>query len=328
LSASDTPQVKRASSTPTVAIVGGTGLVGRACASRIVQHYNVKTVAAPRLEYSGPNAPPSVIEAALSNTDVIATLSASFEGCTAVVNASGLAAPLAPASAVLSGANALTPATIGIAAARAGVRRLIHISSAAVQGRRRVLDDSANLEPATPYGCSKALGESTLEALRTDYPALEIVIYRPTSVLFPERDVTRHLGRTLRRKVVPIAGTGDAPQPFILPQQLASAVMLLLNHDSPPARCVHPMEGPTVSQLVRGLGRPWLVLPIPLVVFRIAAAILRMTRVSSAGGIARRIELFALGQEVRGDALMGAGYAPEFALEDYGRLMNQGIEAS
>lgn len=60
-------------------------------------------------------------------------LADSFAGADTVVNAAGLAAPDQTHQQSLTGANALLPVLVALAAHRTGVRPVIHMSSASVQ---------------------------------------------------------------------------------------------------------------------------------------------------------------------------------------------------
>ena len=78
------------------------------------------------------------------------------------INAAGLAAPASGDAAGLRGANAVWPAVMSLACREAAVPRLVHLSSAAVQGRREPLDESTEHEPFSRYTRSKAEGEDAL----------------------------------------------------------------------------------------------------------------------------------------------------------------------
>src|SRR5699024_8470438 len=117
----------------------------------------VTTVPAPRLS---PVAPGQIGASLTPLAAVISELAVQLQGCHAVVNAAGRAEPGSDDVAGLLAANGVLPALLARSAERGGVPRLIHISSAAVQGRRRVLDSSTELRPFSPYSYSKAVGEA------------------------------------------------------------------------------------------------------------------------------------------------------------------------
>lgn len=106
--------------------------------------------------------PEIIIDEARRLEGIIDSLADAFAGAHVIVNAAGLAAPNMQDLPALVGANALLPAVIAIAAQRTGVRRMIHLSSAAVQGAKPVLDATEYTEPFSAYSFSKALGEECL----------------------------------------------------------------------------------------------------------------------------------------------------------------------
>jgi nucleoside-diphosphate-sugar epimerase len=78
-----------------------------------------------------------------------------------VVNAAGLAIP--GSCWRLVAANVVSPLMLSLACWERGVRRLVHVSgSAAVQGRRSILDEPLECSPFSPYSASKALGSALL----------------------------------------------------------------------------------------------------------------------------------------------------------------------
>ena len=121
-----------------------------------------------------------------SHPDPAAQLTRELSGVDVLVNAAGMAEPESDEVERLFDSNAVLAAVVAQTAAGAGVPRLIHISSAAVQGRRDPLDETDELEPLTAYGRSKAAGERVLRQRKVDVPA-ELVVYRPTSVQGPSR---------------------------------------------------------------------------------------------------------------------------------------------
>jgi UDP-glucose 4-epimerase len=76
-------------------------------------------------------------------------------------------------------ANALATFNVARAAVRAGVRRVVYLSSALTYGRQRRLPLSEDLAPAPtfPYAASKLMGENILESFRHTY-RLETVVGR------------------------------------------------------------------------------------------------------------------------------------------------------
>src|SRR4051794_32882959 len=120
-----------------VAVVGASGFVGSHVVAALVERgAQVDQVRAPRL--SGATG-----EGALRAADACSwgreLLRSTFAGCDAVVMAAGVGLSGAAKESQLMAANAVLPAVVASAARESGVSRLVHVSSAAVQGRRSVL---------------------------------------------------------------------------------------------------------------------------------------------------------------------------------------------
>ncbi|MDR7252076.1 hypothetical protein J2X46_001052 [Nocardioides sp. BE266] len=260
-------------------------------------------VRAPRLDTGARTA--SDLQAELSRADVTAEierLRGELADARAVVNAAGLAHATG-AGDDLFGANALLPAVVADAAP-AGVR-LVHVSSAAVQGRRDPLDETTERAPFSPYSSSKALGEQ-LVGQRAG-----TVCFRPTSVHGADRAVTRSLHRVVSSPLASVAGWGDGPTPQVLVENVADAVAhVVLVQESPPEVVLQPWEGLTVAGLVRDLGgrephHLWTWLARLLVRLLTVVGAL----VPPAAGVARRLEMLWFGQGQVAGWLTAAGWS-------------------
>src|SRR5689334_4038204 len=126
----------------TVAIVGGSGFVGRAVAHRMsTANCDVRIFSAPRLRWT--DIRPRQVQRVPGNMhcDVVERLAEALAGASVVIDAAGIANGSAQAGPVLWGANALMPVLVARASRLVGVKRFIHLSSAAAQGRL-VLDET------------------------------------------------------------------------------------------------------------------------------------------------------------------------------------------
>ena len=244
-----------------------------------------------------------------SHPDPAARLTRELSGVDVVVNAAGMAEPESDEVGRLFDSNAVLPAVIAQTAAGAGVPRLIHISSAAVQGRRDPLDETDELEPLTAYGRSKAAGERVLLQRRVDVPA-DLVVYRPTSVQGPSRGLTRKLVAFTSLPVVPLPGGGTSPVPVCLGPAVGAVVVFLLSAAPPPAIVLHPPEGMTTRTLLDALGDNPRYLPVPGVLAETAVEMgYRLGRRSSRiGALARRLDLLVNGQHQNARALGAMGF--------------------
>jgi nucleoside-diphosphate-sugar epimerase len=228
-------------------------------------------------------------------------------GCDVVVVCAGLARPGSADRVRLFAANALAPAALADAAAEAGCTRLVHVSSAAVQGATRLLDEGP-AAPDTPYALSKALGERLL--LDPSAPLRgHTVVYRATSVQGAGRATTESLVRWVRRGVVPAVRGIDPPLPLSLVENTAAAVVHLAG-SALAGVVLHPWEGITVGRLHELVGTParWRISPGQA--RRLLATARRVDRGRRREASVRRLELLLLGQEQGSSSLTEDGFLP------------------
>lgn len=278
-------------------VVGGSGFIGGAIVKALTDSGEVaRPVRAPRMA-SCAGTPSEVHADADAQAAVVDHLAQELTGCTVVVNAAGIAAPRSSASPELTGANALLPVVIARACAAAGVRRLVHLSSAAVQGRRPVLDESPETEPFSPYSRSKALGEQSLGLITSRTP--EIVSVRATSVQGLERPTTATLARLAASPLASVASPGTAPSPVTSVDALAELVRQIGLHDGPVPRIVlQPWERMTVRTVLEAAGGTPLALPpsVCRLILRSGYAVSALLKERLHGSI-RRVELMWFGQD-------------------------------
>lgn len=273
-----------------VAVVGASGFVGREVCEGLRRRGAVVTaVSAPRLTTALRDAESMVAQA--SSVDGFDDLVAQLRGVEAVINAAGLSDAGHADSDALYGANSLLPLVIA-AAAPSGVR-FVHVSSAAVQGRRPVLDETPETAAFSGYSRSKALAEQGLATF------LNVVIYRPTSVHGVGRAVTQRLSRFMTSPLASVAGWGDRPTPQVLVENVGDAIAYVaLVNVEPPRIVLHPSEGLTTGALAAVLGgRPPRRVPLVIgrpVVNSLTWAGRRSSRLASIG---RRLEMLWFGQD-------------------------------
>jgi nucleoside-diphosphate-sugar epimerase len=243
----------------------------------------------------------------------IRVLAESLEGCDVVVNAAGVATATGHGDS-LFGANALLPGLL-VAVAPSNAR-FVHVSSAAVQGRLRVLNETEERAPFSPYSLSKSLGEQVVLATRPG-----AVCYRPTSVHGPGRDVTRSLVRVLKSPLASVAGTGELPSPQVRVENVGDAVALLATTEEAPPRVVlHPSEGMTTGNLVRILGgREPLRMPWGLARAAVAVAFFVGRAVPASAGVARRLEMLWFGQG-QGPSWLSERWSPDKGIDSWKEL--------
>ncbi|KAD3436353.1 NAD-dependent epimerase/dehydratase family protein [Arthrobacter yangruifuii] len=240
-------------SSPVWAVLGASGFIGSAICSALAERgVTVRQVSAPRLSAEGTDAA-ALIAAAAALDGERRRLADAFDGADVVVNAAGLATPGATDSPKLRGANALLPALAADAADAAGVRRLVHLSSAAVQGHRPFLDETGHVEPFSAYSRSKALGEQVLSA--RDGGSCSVATVRATSVQGPGRATTAKLARLAASPLASVAGSGSAPSPVSSVHSLVDFVVRVGFHQGPvPAVVLQPWERASVSAVLEAAG--------------------------------------------------------------------------
>lgn len=291
---------------PQWAVMGASGFVGASICD-FLRSAGIQPIklAAPRVRIAVGTDPAEVVATARRLTADNLEFIETFRGCTVVVNAAGLAAPDSAASPELYGANALLPVLLAEAASRAGVPRLIHLSSAAVQGGRETLDESPEVEPFSAYSASKALGELAIAEWRdTAGSGSEVVVVRAASVQGHGRKTTESLRRLARLPIASVASPGTQHTPVTSVESLAAFVGAVGVHDrSVPHIVLQPWEGMTTRSVLEAAGhRAPIVLPASLCHVAVATgyALSRVLGGRLAGAV-RRVELMWFGQQQRAE---------------------------
>ena len=304
-----------------VGLTGRGGFVGSAVARAVENRgHRLRPITVPRLALPEGGDLCEFIRLTLHGGEgALDGLASNLEGCDVVVHAAGLAEPESPMTPRLVGANAALPAVVAHAARVASVRRFVHVSSAAVQGSLDPLDESMRHAPRSPYARSKAMGESQLGAA-APAPA-ETVIFRPTSVQGCSRAMTASLCRLIRARFVPVFGGGDAPLPLALVENVAAAIVAILEAVAAPPVVLYPWEGMTFRRLMSlaGSGRA---VPVPRFAGQAAVAGLLAAGAISSRGVAlgRRLELLVRGQRQEAAFLPQLGFVPPIGDEGYRAL--------
>lgn len=291
------------------AVLGAGGFVGTATTQALkAGGHEVVVVPAPRVATLDTDASALRAQAA-QLVDRTPDLVESLRGCHVVINAAGDPDASSVDRATLFGANALVPAVVLEAARRAGVARMVHVSSAVVQADLATLDDAIAGAGFSPYSESKVAGEAVLQS--SDLPPA-VVLYRPPSVHGSERRVSRMTARIARSAGASVAGRGDRPSPQALIDNVGSAIAFLATCDQlPPRRVAHPSEGLTTGDVMRLLGDGQEPLHLPAAVARGVVTLMRsLGRLLPVFGTnARRVEILWFGQGQAPSWLESAGWA-------------------
>ena len=281
------------------AVAGASGFIGSAVVARL-RHAGIEVVAwrAPRLQLDPEHSSGREVAEIAAKYAGIEELARGLNDVEVVVNAAGLATPDASPTRELYGANSMLPAVLANAARAAGVTRFIHLSSAAVQGRRPILDETTEVSPFSPYSRSKALGESTLISDSSAADDLDVVIVRATSVQGEGRGTTNILERIAKSPWASVASPGDQPTVVSTLPSLTDLVYRVgTTNEGFGCIVLQPWEGMSVADVLRKAGgkEPR---RIPRVLCRLIVntgfAVGRI--VPEATGSVRRIELMWFGQ--------------------------------
>lgn len=278
-----------------LALLGASGFVGTATYAHLCANHSVFTPSA-RLPFD------QLVDA-LREADT-------------VINCAGAARPQ-DSFAALSNANVDLPKRLAEAAFNAGVGRFVHVSSAAVQGDKEVLDESDSTQPFSDYSRSKALAEEGLLGpwKRPDCT----VVYRPASILGHGRALTHTIGQVFGGPIAPVFGPGTLPLPTALVERCAEALGVLATEAHKSGIALHPWDGTTQRRLAESFCRPGGTLvdlpQAPIFLRRMAP------RLSGrAAAVWRRAELLLYGQRQEATYLAGLGFDSHSDIDSYRSL--------
>ena len=267
-----------------VLLTGASGFVGRALWAALRGHgFTVR--AAMRL-HSAVEFPPGAEGTQLVRTGDIGPdtgWSAALPGCDAVVHLAARVHFMRGSGACSQRAffrtNVEGTETLAHAAARAGVRRFVFLSSVKVNGettRGRAFTEGDPPAPADAYGASKAEAEERLKKIAGE-TGMEVVILRPPLVYGPGvgANFLRLLGAVDAGLPLPLAAI-DNRRSLVYVGNLVSAIESGLTHAGAANHTYLVSDDHDVStpELIRGLaaalGRNPRLVPVPLALLRIA----------------------------------------------------------
>lgn len=222
--------------TTTVAVTGGSGFVGRHLVRALSQRC-MRMVVVDLAEPPDGERLPNVeyIHADLRNHDEVLLALAGVDLVFHLAgNASGSLSVENPRFDFE--VNALGACNVGTAAAQAGVRRLVYLSSAIVYGtpEQFPISEDHRTRPFLPYGASKLSGELTLRSLH-DAIGLPVIVGRAFVIYGPGEDPRRAGGEVsqflrwhLNGEAIPVAGDIDRKtRDFIHVDDLVNALLTL-----------------------------------------------------------------------------------------------------
>lgn len=169
------------------------------------------------------------------------------------------------------------------AAATAGVRRLVFVSSvkavAEATASGACLDEDSPPRPVDPYGISKYEAEQALLRVAAD-TGLEVVIVRPPLVYGPGvgANFRALMGMLAKGWPLPLACV-DNRRSLVSVGNLADALCRCVEHPAAAGRIYFVTDGEDLStadlcrRISRALGRPARLFPVPLPVLRLAGRV-------------------------------------------------------
>jgi len=181
------------------------------------------------------------------------------------------------------------------AAARAGIRRFVLVSSLAAAGPVRgsgTRDESTPEATVSAYGESKARGE---ERLKSVFPRERTVIVRPPIVYGPRDRGLLPLFRAVARNIMPLLGLGERWYSLIHAEDLARALTLALTVPEASGETLFVTSRDRLEQrdlltrIAAAVGRRPVPIRIPIPVLALPAAVL-----SLAGRVAGRPVMLSL----------------------------------
>lgn len=229
-----------------VGLSGALGLIGRAIADGLRRAgHDAVPLDVGRLSFTSvrtadPVAAATDLAESPRGRHLIEQFSRLAEKCDIVVCAAGRAMPDAKElDDELLTANSFLPRLLLEGAEAAAVPRFVHISSAAVASGHRPMTE-VEADPSvlkSPYAASKALGEQVVLAFSG---TIEPVIYRPTSLMHPQRGTTSRFVAALSKGIVP----AGVPLPICTLPSIVRCVMHICTESACMGPIVlHPFEG-------------------------------------------------------------------------------------
>jgi nucleoside-diphosphate-sugar epimerase len=305
-----------------IALTGGTGFLG-AHVAQALRRRDFSVTALARSRAGGERLAGlgcRVVEGSLEDEDALARL---VEGAEVVFHVAGVV--IARSEADFHRVNEDGTRRVAEASRRAGVGRLLHVSSLAVTGPARPgtpVDETTPPHPVTPYGRSKRAGEDALRAT-----GVAFTIVRPPMIYGPRDRELLRVFRMARRGVVALLGDGTQELVAVYAPDVAEALIAAATSAATLGGTYHAAHPDVVTQrafteaIGRAVRRRPMAVPVPRPVVRavlhLSGAIARLRGTATLLSPERAEELLAAAWTCRSDALArDAGWRAATPLEE------------
>lgn len=300
-----------------VVVTGASGFIGRALVAHLARSGH-EVLAVSRSEFAPRDFPSAVVR---DYTDA-AHLAQIFAGHDTVVHLAALAhrgvSAQEPEASAVFAPNVAAARAVAVAAAAAGLRRLVLVSSIGVNGNRtdsRPFSESDSVNPVEPYAMSKWQSESAVRQVAREHPRLDIVIVRPPLVYGPDApgNFARLLRAVRRGMPLPLGGLANR-RSFLGLDNLLNFIELAMRHPAARNELYLLSDGEDVStdefirRLGRACGRPARLVHCPLALLRFLARL---------GGREEQLDRLVSSLQVdSGKARAQLGWSPPFTLDE------------
>lgn len=299
-----------------VGVFGATGFVGSAILDALTNEgIEAHALKRPQISFQCGSDPTNDASTWIGdNAHMFGDICRAIDPLDAIVIACGMAAPNSSDTNALMLGNAVLPAIISRAAVG---RRIVFVSSAAVQGETSILNEDPTTRPFSPYSYSKAAGERVLLAAPNQE---NIVVYRPTSVHGLGRPTTDKLVRLAGMRLLPLFGDGQQPLPLAHIDFVgAAAAHLVAKNRTTHGIVLHPWEGMTLRGMYEAFGGRAALWTLPNGPVGALGRIgdIASRRYPSIRPNWRRIELLLRGQKQESVKLANAGFHIQDSYQAY-----------